>query len=86
MRHEYRPKGVCSSRILLDIEGGVIKDIEIENGCDGSLHGIARLLKGVGAAQAAEKLSGIKCGRKNTSCPDQIAEAIRAALLKGNEN
>ena len=80
MEYRYKPTGVCSSEIILNIEQGIIKDIQVIGGCDGNLKGIAALVKGMPINEVKEKLKGIKCGFKQTSCPDQIANAIEAYL------
>lgn len=76
MEYRYKPQGVCSTEIIVDIENNIIKNIEIINGCNGNLKGIASLLKGMNIDDVITKLKGIKCGFKNTSCPDQIAKAL----------
>lgn len=73
---EYKPIGVCSSKIKLLIEGDTLKDLEVIGGCPGNLQGIKALVKGMKLTDIKSKLKGIKCGFKNTSCPDQIANAI----------
>ena len=73
---EYKPIGVCSSKIKLLIEGDILKDLEVIGGCPGNLQGIKALIKGMKLTDIKSKLKGIKCGFKNTSCPDQIANAI----------
>ena len=72
----YRPKGVCSQLYEITLDGDIIKDIKIMGGCNGNLQGIAALIKGMNKNEAIEKLSGIKCGFKGTSCPDQISKAL----------
>lgn len=83
---EYKPVGVCSSKIKLLIEGDKLLDIEVIGGCSGNLQGIKALVKGKKLTEIEEKLKGIKCGFKNTSCPDQIANAINKYLEGKNEN
>ena len=79
MMYEYLPKGVCSRRFSLSVsDDGVIDDIVIEGGCDGNLKGISALIRGQKAGDVAEILSGIRCGGRQTSCPDQIALALKA--------
>jgi uncharacterized protein (TIGR03905 family) len=75
----YKPQGVCSREIRVELEGDKIKSIEVIGGCDGNLKGICSLLKGADASETVERLSGITCGRKPTSCPDQVSRAILAA-------
>lgn len=80
MAHQYKPKGVCSRRIRFDLEDGLLKNVEFEGGCSGNTQGISRLAEGMPAEEAIRRLSGIRCGFKPTSCPDQLAIAIRQAL------
>lgn len=75
--YNYKTKGVCSTNIELKIEGEKLVDITITGGCNGNLKGIRSLIMGMDLDEIVEKLSGIKCGFKNTSCPDQIACAIK---------
>lgn len=79
MKHIYTPRGVCSEEISFDLTDGVISRVKIKGGCNGNLRGISTLLEGMRADEVVEKFSGIKCGFKKTSCPDQIACAIRSA-------
>lgn len=76
MEYRYKTEGVCSTEIIIDIDNDIIKNIEIINGCNGNLKGIASLLKGMNINDVIAKLKGIKCGYKGTSCPDQIAKAL----------
>lgn len=76
MEYRYKPQGVCSSEIIVNVEHNIIKDIKVVNGCDGNLKGISKLLIGMNIDDVISKLKGIKCGFKNTSCPDQIARAL----------
>lgn len=76
----YHPKGVCSKAIDLEVEDGVIKSVEFTGGCNGNLQGISRLVSGMKVEDAIEKLRGIKCGFKSTSCPDQLACALQEIL------
>lgn len=80
MEKIFIPKGVCSKKYVIDLEDGIIKNIKIEGGCHGNLQGIAALLRGQRAQDVVDRLSGIKCGGKPTSCPDQISIALRQAL------
>lgn len=76
--HTYIPKGVCSSKIEITIdEQGIIENLFVTGGCNGNLKGIAALCKGRKKEEVIELLDGIKCGFKNTSCPDQIAQALK---------
>ena len=79
MEYKYKPYGVCSSEIILDIDENTntINDLKVINGCNGNLKGISSLVKGMKVEDVISKLSGITCGFKNTSCPDQIATALK---------
>ena len=66
--------------MMFDIEDGVIKELKVVGGCNGNLKGISSLVKGMTVEEAIKRLDGIKCGFKNTSCPDQIAQALKAYL------
>ncbi|MCI8776454.1 MAG: TIGR03905 family TSCPD domain-containing protein [Oscillospiraceae bacterium] len=76
----YIPKGVCSRQINIEIEDGVLKNVEYIGGCNGNLKGIAALVKGMKVEDVIEKLENIKCGMKNTSCPDQLAQALKQTI------
>lgn len=80
MAFHYSPKGVCSRNISFDIENGIIKNVIFTGGCSGNTQGISRLVEGMQAKEAIKRLSGIRCGLKSTSCPDQLAKAIEEAL------
>lgn len=80
MTYTYAPTGVCSSRIDLELEDGVIRSVSFTGGCNGNLQGISRLVTGMPAQEAIERLQGIQCGWKPTSCPDQLSKALTAAL------
>ena len=79
MRYEYKTENVCAQIISFDIEGNVIKDIEFYGGCNGNLKAISTLLDGWSVEQIEEKLLGNTCGRRPTSCADQLAKAVREA-------
>ena len=80
MRIEYRPRGVCSQRIEIDVEDGCVQDVKFTGGCSGNLQGISSLVVGMSAEEAIRRMRGIRCGSKGTSCPDQLAHALEAAL------
>ena len=82
MMYNYMTNGTCSRQIYLNIEDGIVKDVEFVGGCHGNLQGICTLVKGMKVEDVKEKLSGIKCGFKKTSCPDQLAKAIEEAMGK----
>jgi uncharacterized protein (TIGR03905 family) len=77
---EYKTKGTCSRAVIVDVEDGVITDCQFVGGCSGNTQGVAALVKGMRADEAIGRLKGIKCGFKNTSCPDQLAKALEEAL------
>ena len=77
MKYEHTPRGVCSRRMILEVEDGVITDLKVEGGCSGNLQGISSLVKGMKIDEVIERLSGIRCGAKPTSCPAQLAEALK---------
>lgn len=77
MTYEYTPRGVCSRKMILEVEDGVITDLKVEGGCNGNLQGISSLVKGMKIDEVIERLSGIRCGSKPTSCPAQLAEALK---------
>lgn len=80
MQFSYTPKGVCSRQILMDIEGGKIKEIAFIGGCSGNTQGVAALCKGKDVQEVIDVLEGIKCGNRPTSCPDQLAKALKLVL------
>ena len=80
MHYNYTTKGVCSRQISFDIEDGIVKNVSFVGGCNGNLKGISALVEGADAKDIVKRLRGTKCGMKDTSCPDQLAAAIEAAL------
>ena len=76
----YQPKGVCSKAIDVEVEGSVTKSVKFTGGCNGNLQGISSLVAGMKIEDAISRLRGIKCGVKNTSCPDQLACALQEIL------
>jgi len=80
MYQEFKTNGVCSRQINFDVEDGIVKDVKFIGGCDGNAGGISMLVKGMKVEDVIERLKGIKCGRKNTSCPDQLALALEKTL------
>ena len=79
---DYKTHGVCSSMIHVELDGDKIKDVDFVGGCNGNLQGISSLVKGMKVEDAIERLSGIKCVSKATSCPDQLAKALREAIAQ----
>lgn len=78
----YRPQGVCSQLIQFELNGDIVENVTFIGGCNGNLQGIASLVKGMKADDVIARLEGIKCGFKNTSCPDQFACALKQATGK----
>ena len=77
---KYKTKGTCSSMIDIEMDGDVIKSVAFTGGCNGNLQGISKLVQGMKAEDAIARLKGIRCGFKNTSCPDQLAAALESIL------
>ncbi len=80
MTVEYDPRGVCSRHMSVSAEDGVITNVKVFGGCDGNLQGISRLVVGMKVEDAIERLRGIDCGGKGTSCPDQLSKAMQKLL------
>lgn len=78
----YRPQGVCSEQMDIQIEDGVIRTVQVTGGCNGNLQGISRLVEGMEVEEAIRRLEGIRCGGKPTSCPDQLSRALKQARGK----
>lgn len=85
MEYVYRPSGVCSMQIRFDIDGDVIRGVRFTGGCDGNLKAIGKLVEGMTVRQIEDKLLGNTCGRKPTSCADQLAKAVRQAYEESRE-
>lgn len=85
MEYRYKPQGVCSREMIFDIEDGVIKSLQIVGGCDGNTKGISKLVVGMKLEDVIEKLKGIECGYKGTSCPDQLSIALEKYLVEENK-
>lgn len=80
MTTQYKTIGTCSKLMTIDLEDGVIQNVKIDGGCNGNTQGISILVKGMKAEDVISKLSGVMCGNKGTSCPDQLSKALRIAL------
>ena len=80
MIYEYKPSGVCSRKYTFDIENNVIKSLSVEGGCAGNLAGISSIIRNMKAEDVIKAFEGIKCGFRSTSCPDQLAQALKAGL------
>lgn len=76
MTYTYKTRGTCSSQITFDLEDNIVRNVKFYGGCNGNLKGIANLVEGMTVEDIAERLSGVTCGFKSTSCPDQLARAI----------
>ncbi|HIU56782.1 MAG TPA: TIGR03905 family TSCPD domain-containing protein [Candidatus Ornithomonoglobus merdipullorum] len=79
MKYAFTPRGVCSARIEFELEGNTVKNVEFTRGCSGNTQGVAALCEGMDADEVIKRLEGINCGGKGTSCPDQLAKAIKMA-------
>ncbi len=78
MQYTYQTKGTCSSQIILDVENGIVNDVRFVGGCNGNTKGISSLVKGMKVEDVIARCEGIRCGMKPTSCPDQLAQALKA--------
>ena len=76
MRLKYKPRGTCSTMMEVEVTDGIIKEVKITGGCSGNLQGIMKLVQGMSAKEVIDRLSGIRCGPRSTSCPDQLAIAL----------
>ena len=74
----YKTKGTCSTAIDIEVNDGIIESVQFTGGCNGNLKGICALVQGMRVEDAIEKLEGIRCGMKPTSCPDQLAQALKS--------
>lgn len=79
MEYEYKTKGVCSRKIIVELEDNIIKKVNIVGGCPGNSEGIANLIIGMDVDKVIERLRGVCCGSKSTSCPDQLTYALEEA-------
>ena len=77
---KYKTQGVCSSSIDIEMDGNIVESVKFTGGCNGNLQGISALVKGMSAEEAISRLKGIRCGFKNTSCPDQLAKALEGIV------
>ena len=83
MEISYKTKGVCARGILIDVEDGIVKKVKFDGGCNGNTKGVATLVEGMKVEDVIKKLEGTKCGSKNTSCPAQLAEALKEYNAEG---
>jgi uncharacterized protein (TIGR03905 family) len=82
MEYTYKTKGTCSQMIEISLDGDTINEVIFTGGCNGNLNGISKLIEGMKAEDVISKLEGTRCGFKDTSCPDQLSKALRAALAE----
>ena len=86
MTYRFRPRGVCSQEMQVDVDDqGIIQELRVLGGCSGNLQGIASLVKGMPAQEAITRLKGIRCGGKPTSCPDQLAQGLEKILTESGK-
>ena len=79
MQYNYKTKGTCSREITFEIEDGKVKNVQFFGGCNGNLKGIGSLVEGMSVDEVIARVEGVKCGMKSTSCPDQLAQALKEA-------
>ena len=79
MKYDFSPKGVCARRLEFELDGDIVKNVQFMGGCNGNLKALAALTEGMTVDQVCERLKGITCGLKNTSCSDQLAQALARA-------
>lgn len=82
MTYRYKTHGTCSSEMVVELDGDRISSVQVKGGCSGNLQGICALVKGMKADEVIQRFSGIRCGLKSTSCPDQLAKALVLAKNK----
>ena len=82
MEYRFKPQGVCSREMIIELEGNIIKKVTIIGGCAGNTVGVSRLIEGMDVDEAIRRIKGIPCGVRSTSCPDQLAIALEEAKKK----
>ena len=83
MTYRFQPRGVCSREMIVEMdEQGIVQSLEVVGGCSGNLQGISALVKGMEAGEVVKRLRGIRCGFKDTSCPDQLARNLEKILAR----
>lgn len=82
MEYRYKPQGVCSREMIIELEDNIIKKVTIVGGCAGNTVGVSRLIEGMDVDEAIRRIKGIPCGMRSTSCPDQLAIALEEAKKK----
>lgn len=86
IKYVHKNTGTCSRSVTVTLDGDIIQKIVFDNGCDGNLKAVAKLCEGLTADHAVELLSGIRCGQKKTSCPDQLARALKQIKINRESN
>ena len=86
MKYRYKTVGTCSQQIEFEIDNNILKNVRFYGGCNGNLQGISKLVEGMHVSDVIKRLEGIPCGMKSTSCPDQLATALKKVLEKHGEN
>ncbi len=86
MRYTYIPRGTCSRKIEFDLEKGIIRNLSFTGGCNGNTTGLSKLVEGMPAAEVIQRVKGVRCGMRPTSCPDQMALALEAALQQEQQS
>ncbi len=85
MKHfVYRTSGTCSTKIEFDLDEGIVRNVVFTGGCNGNLKAIPRLIEGISAAEVVNRVKGVTCGPRNTSCADQLSRALEQALSESN--
>ena len=80
MEYRYKTSGTCSKEMIVDLDGDTIRKVQVIGGCNGNLKGISSLLQGMRVEDAIARLQGIRCGMRPTSCPDQLAQALKQSI------
>lgn len=80
MTINYQPQGVCSRQMIIEVEEGMVTSLQVVGGCHGNLQGISKLVEGMKVKDVIARLEGVRCGGKPTSCPDQLAQALKQAM------
>ncbi|MCQ2958622.1 MAG: TIGR03905 family TSCPD domain-containing protein [Bacteroidales bacterium] len=86
MKYRYKTTGTCSQQIEFEIDNNILKNVVFYGGCQGNLQGISSLVEGMKVEDVVKRLEGIHCGMKSTSCPDQLATALKKVLEKNNNS
>lgn len=85
MAYVYKTQGTCSSKIEVELDGNIVRNVKFTGGCPGNLLAIPKLVEGMTVEEVENRIAGVRCGMKNTSCGDQLAKAVRAAYEAANE-